>query len=414
MRWTSSGSRATGSSRRRNVRCGSTAGDHGARRDLLAAREHDARDAAVLLEQTLDRGAGADLAPAARGRARERSGQRAEAALHEHAWSPRRCRRRRRPAAAGSRSCPPTTGPPACPGCRAPRRRPRRSGVSNHSCAKSATAIGPQRRRSWPSARPSRRSAQPNPASGNRSREVGPLDVRRRQLEQRAEHGRDPAERARGTPGSARASFAEKRASSRGRARRIAAEAQRRGRRAAARRRAAPAAIQLEAVRSGGSSVAHEARAERARPCGRRSRPGSPGGTPRSRPRRPRSSRRSSTSGFRPAFASSAAAARPFGPPPMTTTSAFTRRSPDPVLQHLERREAARRAHDPAARVRRRAAHVEAARSACGSAPSPAPAAGRRAARGDSSPWKMLPSVRLALALEVERRQHLAVQDDAS
>jgi hypothetical protein len=73
----------------------------------------------------------------------------------------------------------------------------------------------------------------------------------------------------------------------------------------------------------------------------------------------------------------------------------------------------ARRAHDAAAGVRRRPAHVEVAhrRRYCAQ-----PGAGlrKKSCSSVSSPWKMLPSVSPNVALDVERRQHLPVQDDVA
>src|SRR6187551_2855236 len=84
----------------------------------------------------------------------------------------------------------------------------------------------------------------------------------------------------------------------------------------------------------------------------------------------PTTGRRSRTIGRRPAFARYAAAVRPFGPAPRTITSRFEvaaaiagsgLRAAAPVLEDLLGRVLPVGAHDAAARVRRRAAHVEAA-----------------------------------------------------
>src|SRR5689334_5306501 len=132
--------------------------------------------------------------------------------------------------------------------------------------------------------------------------------------------------------------------------------------------------------------------------------------------RPPTSGRRSRTSGRWPAFARYAAAVSPLGPAPTTITSlaaiASGRRAAAPVLQDLLRGVLAVGAHDPAARVRRGAAHVEAAD-------------GRAVLRppGSGAEEEELLERQLALedvalgqaelALDVERREDLPVLDDA-
>jgi len=89
--------------------------------------------------------------------------------------------------------------------------------------------------------------------------------------------------------------------------------------------------------------------------------PGATSSVARGPPARPRRSRTNVRS---PAFARYDAATRPLWPAPTTTASYRSRATSSRLLgaeraQHLECREASRRAHDPAARVRGRAAHPE-------------------------------------------------------
>ena len=97
---------------------------------------------------------------------------------------------------------------------------------------------------------------------------------------------------------------------------------------------------------------------------------------------------------------------------PTTTTSPVrAARVPAPVLQDLQRGDAAGRAHDPAAGVRGRAAHVEAAHGRAVAGPA------RHRPQEEELLERQLALEDVALgqaplALEVERGQHLAVQDE--
>ena len=150
--------------------------------------EHDARHAAVARRDALrPRRRCGSRAPKPRAASASAVGERAEAAGHERGRARRRCRRARPPAAAGSRWCRRTRGRRTRRRCRA-RTRPRAgSRVSNHSAAKSATAIGMKRSRRWPSSRPRppQRAARGR-AAESASPESGPVDVGRRQRAQRA------------------------------------------------------------------------------------------------------------------------------------------------------------------------------------------------------------------------------------
>ena len=191
MRSRSSGSSSAGSSRRRNVRCGSTPRDDRGGRDLLAAlrarrrsRGRRARRCAPPRRPcgSPPRSARAASASAWRGRRDHRA-----TSVAEPAPLP--------PCAADCSSrfavVPADQGPANAPKMPRAQTTARRISVSNHSAAKSATAIGIQRSRRWPSSRPRPRSREPEAEQRERVARERPVDVGRRQRAHARQHARE-------------------------------------------------------------------------------------------------------------------------------------------------------------------------------------------------------------------------------
>ena len=356
--------------------------------------EDDAGDPAVLLTAMRSTAAPVRIvAPAAARRARERSRQRAEAALTSTVApaplpSP--------DAACSSRFAvvPADQGPPkhAVDAARRDDRRacsvglePLRREVRDRHRAPAQQSL--RVLAAQPPRKPSRARARAGtgPCRSGRSMSGGVS------VEQLREHGARSGRASGGTRDSARASVAEKLASSQRPCAPDRRRAQRRRRPGSGANTRGSGSIEARGRGFWSSRSSTTRRAQRAGRVRDGRGPEARDGTPRSRPRRRRSSRRSSTSGFWPASREQRRGGEPVVAAADDDDVGLHATLPASVLQQLEGGEAAGRAHDPAARMRRRAAHVEAARSACGSAPSPAPAAGRRAARGSARPGRCCP-----------------------
>ena len=210
----SSGSSTAGSSRRRNVRCGSALETTARAAISSPPRRTTPVTRAVADAIALDLGAGADLRAAARAPRRQRLGQRAQAARHLH----RRCRRRCRRAAAACSSrfavVPADHGPgeasrdAARAHDRAQQRPSRTTRPRSRPPPSAPSAAAAARPRG-----PGRGSPSPSPASGSRSPLTRPVDVGRRQRQHAAEQRARSRRASGGTPGSARRPRARRRAS---------------------------------------------------------------------------------------------------------------------------------------------------------------------------------------------------------
>ncbi len=239
-------------------------------------------------------------------------------------------------------------------------RRPPRAGSRPRTTPRRSRppAMGRQRSRRWASSRPRPRRPRPSPASASGSARERPLQVGRCEREgarQQARHGAQAAVELGITLRVARGEAVHVRR----RALRVAPQADA----APVRQRREDPRLGLEEAQPGrpgparASTVARSGPARWATVEARK-----PGWNSSVTAAPPSTSRRSSTSTTLQPAPWPAARRSPgrCGPPPMTTTS---RRSPDlpplPVLQDLQGGQAAGRAHDPAAGMGGRAAHVE-------------------------------------------------------
>ena len=262
------------------------AGGDRPRLDLLAALEGDARTRPVLQDDPCGGGDGADLGAEAPRGGGQGLGERAQPALDEDARARRRCRRWPRPGGGGWRSSPPTTARRTPRGFRGPRPPPAAASVSNHSWAKSATAIGPQRRR--PGRPSSRARAGPSRgrAGGGRRARAGSSRSGGVRVSVRARTRRDPLQ-AGVELRPARARPSRRRWRSRPRSSPDPRRGATRGRPGGERRAAAPA--RRRRARCQRDPAPRPERCGTVRRCARRWTPGSRDGTPRSRRRRPAS-----------------------------------------------------------------------------------------------------------------------------
>ena len=399
---------AVGSSRARNVCCGSRAETTARGRDLLAAGQDDARHPAVLDEDALHPRAGAHLRAqraAASARAAARAPSPPFTCTAEPAPLPPAWRGLQQELAV----VPADQGPASRPAD--PARRPGR-----RAAARSRTTRPRSRPRPWaPSAagagaslRPRPRKPRPRPRRGNTSAMRGssrsggvmasdlastPLIAREAGGELRVAPWRPAADRRAistavlaGSPQSAAPAVGQ--------------------------RREEPRLRLQELEAAGQAQVAGQGGAEGARRVGHRRGPEAGVELLGHRRRRPRWRARSSTSGFRPALASSAAAVRP-----LTAAADHDDVGPHATLPRLQSFRISRAARRPGAPMMPPpgmgggAAHVEVLHRRAVAGPARHGPQEEELLEGQLA----LEDVALGeapLALQVQRRQHLAVQDE--